>query len=80
MSDAHASNYYATSEPVAMTQVGPVENWSLPADSISGPVVGAGGLGTNQSDFAGLSKTPPNDIVNSYGPPLPPGDGLIPTI
>jgi hypothetical protein len=81
VTDQHAQDYYAPAGgPDVATQVGAVEAWHIPADTISGPLTGSGGMGTNACNFAGLSETEPNDIVNSGNGPIPPTPSVIPTI
>lgn len=85
MSDQHAIGYYATPGRESATQVGPIQNWTIPADTISGPIGGAfggtsAGVGTNAVNMVGLSSTEPNDVVNSGNGPIPPGNGVIPTL
>jgi hypothetical protein len=81
VSNEHAQNYYSSPTPAMPTGAGPVQAWTLPADTISGPLARPG-AGTNAAgNFAGLCEMQPNDLVNNgnFGP-IPPGDGVIPTI
>ena len=82
MSDQHAISYYAAPGRETATQAGAVENWSIPADNMSGPIGGSfgSGIGTNAVDMAGLNAMEPSDVVNSGSGPIPPGTGVIPTI
>jgi hypothetical protein len=85
MSDQHAIGYYAAPGRESATQVGPVANWAIPADTISGPIGGAfggpsAGVGTNAVNMAGLSAMDPSEVANSNTGPIPPGTGVIATV
>jgi hypothetical protein len=84
MSDQHALNYYAAPGRETATQAGPVQNWQISADTISGPVGQDFSGGSNQCDFAGLSEMTPSDVVNSGRGPIDPAStsdmGIIPTV
>jgi hypothetical protein len=84
VSDQHAINYYASPGSETATQAGAVQNWNIPADTISGPVGQDFSGGSNQSNFAGLSEMTPSDVVNSNRGPIAPAStsdmGIIPTV
>lgn len=82
MSDQHALSYYAAPGRETAMQAGPVQNWAIPADNMSGPIGGVfgSGVGTNAVDMAGLNAAEPSDIANSGSGPITPNMGIVPTI